>query len=1194
MPALVMRSRRQLLGRPTGWSSSGRSRYAAERRRAVGHLGVGVQRARPHLTYQYSPFGVPGLGLMRGLGRERWSSRRMPPALAAMVDPQPRRDNLRALAGVGRARPLRLLRGARLHAARGCRGRGASRSCALHGAPPGHDHRGARQRLLDGPDARRGSTPTPTSRRPSCCSRSARRGTSPVRPSAAPRRSTTARDGARARTAGVRRFTSAARRRAGRRTCSRPTAATPSWSQPRAAGYSRWSDLAVTRWRADVTRDDCGHASSTCATWRAGSLVGGYQPSRRSSRDSYEVTFTEDRAEFVRQRRLDLRRTLEVVVSPEDDAECGASAPHQRQRADARRSSCTSYAELVLGRRGDAAHPAFRSCSCRPSIDEDSAPCSPRAGPARRRARGLGRPDARGGGGRRGEGREHRSSRPTARASWGVAGSSPVAAAVIDGAPLSGHRRDRCWTRSSPPRRVTRARRREVLVAFWTVVGTVARGGLDARSTSTATPALDRRATLAWTQAQVAAPPPGRSSPTRPTLFQAWRPRIVPRPGAAASPSRSPQAAAAQSALWVHGHLRRPADRAGAHRRPRRTRARRASCCRRTSTGGSRARRRPGGPQRARRRPTPRSCSTSWSALRRPRAARPTLGAAGRRPCRPARRPARPRTPGRCWPWRARSTSSAARGDLADQLDRACSAPNAREPDTRPRRRSCRRTRRSPRRRRRRSCEFFNGLGGFAADGSRVRRHARRRRPTPAPVVNVIANGGFGFHVSAEGAATPGARNSRDNQLTPWSQRPGQRPPRRGVLRARRGHRRAVVARRPQPIRARRAPTSPARPRLQPLRARRARPRARADASSSPLDDPVKISRLTIRNTSGAPRRLSVTSYAEWVLGVDRAARRRRTSSPRSTPRPARCSRATRGAPPSPTGSPSLDLGGRQTHRYRRPPRVPWPQRYARRPGRRCAGRAAVRAVGRRPRPLRGAAAHRRVRRRARTRRGHRPPRRGRPRGRAARAARALPRRRSRRRSCDERQRHWTRPLGTVQVHTPDPALRRHDEPLAALPDARLPHAGRGRLLPGERRVRLPRPAPGRDGAVRRGPATWRASTCCAPRPAVRGGRRPALVAARHRPGRAHPDQRRPLWLAYAAARYVERHRRHGGARRDGAVPRRAAARGRRARRLLPARATRTRRATLYEHCARALDQRHRAAAPTACRSSAPATGTTA
>src|SRR5262249_45443441 len=35
--------------------------------------------------------------------------------------------------------------------------------------------------------------------------------------------------------------------------------------------------------------------------------------------------------------------------------------------------------------------------------------------------------------------------------------------------------------------------------------------------------------------------------------------------------------------------------------------------------------------------------------------------------------------------------------------------------------------------------------------------------------------------------------------------------------------------------------------------------------------DPVKVSRLTLRNHSGSARRLTVTGYVEWVLGVSRA-----------------------------------------------------------------------------------------------------------------------------------------------------------------------------------------------------------------------------------------------------------------------------------------------------------------------------------
>ena len=39
-----------------------------------------------------------------------------------------------------------------------------------------------------------------------------------------------------------------------------------------------------------------------------------------------------------------------------------------------------------------------------------------------------------------------------------------------------------------------------------------------------------------------------------------------------------------------------------------------------------------------------------------------------------------------------------------------------------------------------------------------------------------------------------------------------------------------------------------------------------------PVQDAVKISRLTIENRSGRSRRLSVTAYVEWVLGVSRDA----------------------------------------------------------------------------------------------------------------------------------------------------------------------------------------------------------------------------------------------------------------------------------------------------------------------------------
>ena len=77
------------------------------------------------------------------------------------------------------------------------------------------------------------------------------------------------------------------------------------------SGYSRWNELAVTRWLNDATRDDTGsyvllRDIDTGRVWSAG-----YQPMRATNRTAYDVSFTEDRAEIIRLDG-DLRTTLEV------------------------------------------------------------------------------------------------------------------------------------------------------------------------------------------------------------------------------------------------------------------------------------------------------------------------------------------------------------------------------------------------------------------------------------------------------------------------------------------------------------------------------------------------------------------------------------------------------------------------------------------------------------------------------------------------------------------------------------------------------------------------------------------------------------------------------------------------------------------------------------------------------------------
>ena len=75
--------------------------------------------------------------------------------------------------------------------------------------------------------------------------------------------------------------------------------------------------------------------------------------------------------------------------------------------------------------------------------------------------------------------------------------------------------------------------------------------------------------------------------------------------------------------------------------------------------------------------------------------------------------------------------------------------------------------------------EFFNGLGGFAEGGREYVTILGPGQSTPAPWINVIANPTFGFLVSAEGGGYAWSVNSREHQLTPWSNdpvtdRPGQ------------------------------------------------------------------------------------------------------------------------------------------------------------------------------------------------------------------------------------------------------------------------------------------------------------------------------------------------------------------------------------------------------------------------------------
>lgn len=160
---------------------------------------------------------------------------------------------------------------------------------------------------------------------------------------------------------------------------------------------------------------------------------------------------------------------------------------------------------------------------------------------------------------------------------------------------------------------------------------------------------------------------------------------------------------------------------------------------------------------------------------------------------------------------------------------------------------------------------FFNGLGGFTRDGHEYVITTTADHVTPAPWVNVLANSEFGTVVTESGGACTWAENAHGFRLTPWYNDPVSDIGGEAfyIRDEETGHF-----------------WSPT-----PLPARGAMPyitrhgfgysvfEYRENGVSSEMwtyvatDAPVKLCRLRIRNSSGRLRRLSVTGFVEWVLG---------------------------------------------------------------------------------------------------------------------------------------------------------------------------------------------------------------------------------------------------------------------------------------------------------------------------------------
>jgi cyclic beta-1,2-glucan synthetase len=808
------------------------------------------------LTYQYSNFGVPGLGLKRGLGENRVIAP-YATALAAMVDPRAAVANLKRLAEIGAQGPYGFYEALDYTPARLPEGESVAIIHAFMAHHQGMTIVAIADALLNGAMRARFHAEPIIKATELLLQERTPRDVAATRLWAADVKSAA---GARnVEPLGGRRFASA----------HQATPATHLLSNGRyttmltaaGSGYSCWGDLALTRWREDATCDDSGfyiHIKDlrTGVAWSAGFQPSGVGP------DGYAVIFDEDRAEITR-RDGSLTTTLDVIVSAEDDAEVRrVSITNSGSRT--REIEITSYAELVLApQKADVAHPAFSKLFVVTEYLPDvgailatrrkRAPSDPEIWVAHLtvvdgetvgapefetdRARFLGR--------------SH-----TVRA--------PIA--IMDSRPLS----NSIGTVLDPifaiRRRVRIAPGATVRVAYWTIAAASREALLDEVDKHRDATAFTRASTLAWTQGQVQLHHLGVTAGEA-SLFQRLAGHVIYATSAMRPSSEAIlRGCGSQSGLWPLGisgdlpivllriadieHLDIVRELLQAHEywRMKQLAVDLVILNDRQS-----------------------------SYVQELQIAIETLV----RTSRSSPLPGTEHRPGRVYllradliaaetkdllPSVARVVLVAQRGRLFEQLDRMLEPIAPAKPAPRrvlPRLRA-------PGRGRIPDLEFFNGLGGFARNGQEYVTVLGPGQSTPAPWINVIANPAFGFQTATEGGGYTWSVNSRENQITPWSNDPVSDRPGEAfyLLDNDTGDLWTPTA---LPIR------DPAATYV----TRHGRGYSRFEHVGQeiasdllqyvPVDDPIKISRLVLTNRSSRPRRLSVTAYVEWVLGSARS-----------------------------------------------------------------------------------------------------------------------------------------------------------------------------------------------------------------------------------------------------------------------------------------------------------------------------------
>jgi len=627
------------------------------------------------------------------------------------------------------------------------------------------------------------------------------------------------------------------------------------------SGYSRWRDIAVTRWREDATCDAWGsyvflRDVANGQVWSAG-----YQPVGREP-DSYEVSYFEDRAEITRKDGPIVTAT-EIFVSPEDDAEVRRiSITNNGNRR--REIELTTYSEVVLtSPDGDSAHPAFAKLFVQTEF-------IPEAGTllaTRRNREPTELPlwaahvsvlEGEAVGGLQFE---------TDRARFlGRGNDLRNAISIVEARPLSNTTGTVLDPVLALRRRVRLAPGETARVAFWTILAQSRAHALSLADKYRDTAEFDRTKTLASAQARMQLRHLGIDFDAAHQFQRIANHVLYSDASLRAARETLSKNQLGPSALWPYGIsgdlpivLIRIDEENDLQFVKQLLQAHEYWRLKRLSVDLIILNDRP-----------PSDAADLQlaidAAINNSRARGRDESGAGRGRVFSLRGDSIPAAGCDLLQTAARAVLVAGRGSLGDQLARL------REPVPVPRKQRQRAPKgaRNDAPRSLPALEYFNGLGGFAAAGREYVTLLEKGQRTPAPWINVIANPQFGFQVSADGAGSTWSLNARENQLTPWSNDPvGDTPAE--VIYVRDEQTGELWSGTPQPIR-------------QPASSyvihhgfgySRFEHTSRGIAMDLlqfvPLTDPVKISRLKIANRCSETRQLSFAHYVDLVMGNQRS-----------------------------------------------------------------------------------------------------------------------------------------------------------------------------------------------------------------------------------------------------------------------------------------------------------------------------------